>query len=137
MNIALIAHDKKKDLMVEFCVAYSAVLKKHTLYATGTTGSVLIDATKLPIEKFLAGSQGGIEQISSRIAFNEIDMLIFFQDPVSPGPNEPKAAPVFRLCDLHNIPLATNLATAEVLVRALDKGDLGWRDIVNPKQKRN
>lgn len=135
MNIALIAHDAKKELMVQFCIAYCGILSRHTICATGTTGKLVADATGLDIQRFLGGSQGGDQQISARIACNEIDLLLFFRDPLNPKPTEPKEMSMLRLCDVHNIPVATNIATAEVLVRALDRGDFDWRDIVNPKSK--
>ncbi len=134
MNIALIAHDKKKELMVDFCIAYSGILKKHKLCATGTTGKLVADATGLDIDMFLAGSQGGDQQIGARIAYNEIDLLLFFRDPLTPQTYEPSISSLFRLCDIHNIPLATNLATAEVMIKGLERGDIDWRDIVNPKK---
>ena len=134
MNIALIAHDKKKELMVDFCIAYKGILEKHNLCATGMTGSMIIDATGLNVSKFLAGAQGGDQQIGARIAYNEIDLVLFFRDPLTQRPEEPEVSSLFKLCDIHNIPLATNIATAEVLVRGLDRGDLDWRDIVNPKK---
>lgn len=133
MNIALIAHDKKKELMVQFTIAYKFILQKHALFATGTTGGLVADATGLAVHKFLSGSQGGDQQIGARIAYNEIDLVLFFGDPLTPGLHEPDTSAIFRLCDMHNIPLATNLATAEVLIQGLERGDLGWRDIVNPK----
>lgn len=135
MNIALIAHDAKKELMVQFCIAYCGVLSRHRLCATGTTGKMVSEATGLEIQRFLGGSQGGDQQIAARIACNEIDLLLFFRDPITPKPTEPKEMTLLRLCDVHNIPLATNIATAEVLVRALDRGDFDWRDIVNPKAR--
>lgn len=136
MNIALIAHDKKKELMVQFCIAYCGILNKHSLYATGTTGKLVSEATGLEIHKFLSGSQGGDQQIGARIAYNEIDILLFFRDPLTAQPHEPDEMALLRLCDIHNVPVATNVATAEVLIRALDRGDLDWRDIVNPKDKK-
>ena len=134
MNIALIAHDSKKELMVQFCIAYCGILSRHTLCATGTTGKLVSEATGLKIQCFLGGSQGGDQQISARIACNEIDLLLFFRDPISVKPHEPNEANLLRLCDVHNIPVATNIATAEALIHALDRGDLDWRDIVNPKR---
>ena len=134
MNIALIAHDSKKELMVQFCTAYSRGLSQHTLVATGTTGKMVSEATGLPVQRFLSGSHGGDQQIAARIACNEIDMLLFFRDPVSAKPGEPNEMNLLRLCDMHSIPLATNIATAEVLTHGLERGDLDWRDIVNPKQ---
>lgn len=133
MNIALIAHDKKKELMVQFCIAYTSILSKNTLFATGTTGGLVADATGLKVHRFLSGPQGGDQQIGARIAYNEIDLVLFFRDPLTAQPHEPDVSALLRLCDVHNIPLATNVATAEVLVRGLERGDLDWRDIVNPK----
>ncbi|MCK9479339.1 MAG: methylglyoxal synthase [Firmicutes bacterium] len=135
MNIALIAHDKKKELMVEFCIAYRGILDKHNLVATGTTGSLVIEATGLNVHRFLSGPQGGDQQIGARIAYNEIDLLLFFRDPLSVQPHEPDVSALLRLCDVHNIPLATNVATAEVLIQGLARGDLDWRNIVNPKNE--
>ena len=134
MNIALIAHDSKKELMVQFCIAYCGILSRHSLCATGTTGKMVSEATGLSIQKFLSGSQGGDQQIASRISYNEIDLLLFFRDPLTPKPHEPNEMTLLRLCDMHNIPLATNIATAEVLIHGLERGDLDWRNIVNPKR---
>ena len=135
MNIAIIAHDSKKELMVQFCIAYCGILSRHSMCATGTTGKLVSEATGLNIQRFLSGRQGGDQQIAARIGYNEIDLLLFFRDPLSPKPHEPNEMNLLRLCDVHNIPVATNLATAEVLVRALDRGDFDWRNIVNPKNK--
>ncbi len=136
MNIALIAHDKKKELMVDFCIAYKGILAQHNLCATGTTGSLVAEATGLNVSLFLSGPQGGDQQIGARIAYNEIDLVLFFRDPLTAQPHEPDVSALFRLCDVHNIPLATNSATAEVMIRGLERGDLAWRDIVNPKNSR-
>lgn len=133
VNIALIAHDKKKELMVQFCIAYKGILEKHTLYATGTTGKLVIENTGLNVYRFLSGPQGGDQQIGARIAYNEVDLVIFFRDPLNSEGHEPSLAPLLRLCDMRNIPIATNVATAEVLIHGLERGDLDWRDIVNPK----
>lgn len=132
MNIALIAHDTKKELMVQFCIAYCGVLSKHNLCATGTTGKMVAEATGLNVQLYLSGSQGGDQQIAARISCNEIDLLLFFRDPISVKPHEPNDMNLLRLCDVHNIPVATNIATAEALIHALERGDLNWRDIVNP-----
>lgn len=132
MNIALIAHDKKKELMVQFCIAYKGIFAKHNLVATGTTGGLIIDATGLEVHKFLSGTQGGDQQIGARIAYNEIDLVLFFRDPLTSKTTEPDVLNILRLCDIHNIPIATNVATAEVLILGLDKGYLDWRNIVNP-----
>lgn len=130
MNIALIAHDEKKELMVQFCIAYCGILSRNIICATGTTGKLVEEATGLEVQKFLGGSQGGDQQIAARIACNEIDMLLFFRDPLNPKPSEPKDMNLLRLCDMHNIPVATNIATAEVLIHGLERGDLDWRNIV-------
>lgn len=132
MNIALIAHDTKKELMVQFCIAYCGVLSKHNLCATGTTGKMVAEATGLNVQRYLSGSQGGEQQIAARISCNEIDLLLFFRAPISVKPHEPNDMNLLRLCDVHNIPVATNIATAEALIHALERGDLDWRDIVNP-----
>ena len=134
MNIALIAHDSKKELMTQFCIAYCGILSKHKICATGTTGKLVSEATGLEIEKYLSGGQGGAQQIGSRIACDEIDLLLLFRDPLNPKPGEPNEANLLRLCDVHNIPVATNIATAEALIHSLERGDLDWRDIVNPKK---
>lgn len=132
MNIALIAHDTKKELMVQFCIAYCGVLSKHNLCSTGTTGKMVAEATGLNVQRYLSGSQGGDQQIAARISCDEIDLLLFFRDPISVKPHEPNDMKLLRLCDVHNIPVATNIATAEALIHALERGDLDWRDIVNP-----
>ncbi len=132
MNIALIAHDTKKELMVQFCIAYCGVLSKHNLCATGTMGKMVAEATGLNVQRYLSGSQGGDQQIAARISCNEIDLLLFFRDPISVKPHESNDMNLLRLCDVHNIPVATNIATAEALIHALERGDLDWRDIVNP-----
>ncbi|MBR5262773.1 MAG: methylglyoxal synthase [Clostridia bacterium] len=133
MNIAIIAHDAKKELMTQFCIAYCGILSRHRLFATGTTGKLVADATGLEITRFLSGSQGGDQQIGSLIACNEIDMLLIFSDPLDPKEHEPNVNRLLRICDVHNVPAATNIATAEALIHSLDRGDLDWRDIVNPK----
>ena len=130
MNIALIAHDSKKELMVQFCIAYCGILSRQNLCATSTTGKMIAEATGLRIQRYLAGSQGGAQQIASRISCNEIDMLLFFRDSLSPKAHEPNDMNLLRLCDMHNIPVATNIASAEILIHGLERGDLDWRDIV-------
>ena len=132
MTIALIAHDAKKELMVQFCIAYCGILSRYNLCATGTTGKVVSEATGLPIQKYFSGSQGGGEQIGARISCNEIDVLLFFRDPNSKNPAEENDMTLLRLCDVHNVPVATNIATAEALIMALERGDLDWREIGNP-----
>ena len=123
MTIALIAHDSKKELMVQFCTAYCRILSQHKLVATGTTGKMIAEATGLQVQRFLAGVQGGDQQIA----------LLFFRDPINAKPSEPNEMTLLRLCDVHNIPMATNIATAEVLIHGLERGDLDWRDIVHPQ----
>lgn len=130
MTIALIAHDAKKELMVQFCIAYCGVLSRYNLLATGTTGKIVSEATGLNITSFLSGSQGGSQQIASRIGCDEIDLLLIFRDPLNPKPHEPDEQALLRLCDVHNIPVATNIATAEMLIHGLERGDLDWREIV-------
>ena len=134
MNIALMAHDNKKELMVQFCTAYCGILAKHTLCATASTGQQIADATGLTIHRFLSFTHGGGQQIAARIAYNEIDMVLFFCDPANPQYND-SLTYITKLCDQNNIPFATNLATAEMLIMGLARGDLDWRDIVNPKTK--
>ncbi len=133
MNIALIAHDAKKELMTQFCIAYCGILSKHNLCATGITGKLVAEATGLNVVRFLSGAQGGDQQIAARIGYNEIDLLLMFRDPLNKKPSEPNEENLLRLCDVHNIPVATNIATAEALIHSLERGDLDWRDIVNPK----
>lgn len=129
MNIGLIAHDAKKKLMQNFCIAYRGILIKHQLYATGTTGRLIEEVTNLNINKYLAGHLGGEQQMSAQIEHNEIDLVIFLRDPLSPKSHEPDVYTVVQLCDEYSIPLATNLATAELLIKALDRGDLDWREL--------
>ena len=137
MDIAIIAEDNKKELMAQFCIAYSRTLSKHRLCATQITGKYISDATDLEIESFLAGDSGGIEQLSARISYDEIDVVFFFRstDPAS-QPTEAENN-LLRLCDVYNIPLATNIATAEALVNALDSGSLNWREFINPRSEYN
>ncbi len=129
MNIGLIAHDAKKKLMQNFCIAYKGILSHHTLYATGTTGRLIEEATNLSVHKYLAGHLGGEQQMGAQIEHNEIDMVIFLRDPLTPKSHEPDVNNVVMLCDTHNIPLATNVAAAELLVKGLERGDLDWREL--------
>ncbi len=133
MTIALIAHDSKKELMVQFCIAYCGILSRYNLVATGSTGKVVSEATGLDIVKFLSGSQGGSQQIASRIGCDEIDLLLMFRDPVTAKRDEPDEQVLLRLCDIHNIPVATNIATAEMIIHGLERGDLDWREIMKAK----
>ena len=130
MNIALVAHDNKKILMENLCIAYRHILSKHAVFATGTTGRLVEDCTNLQVNKYLAGHLGGEQQLGAQIAHNNIDLVIFLCDPLSQKHYETDMNSVMRLCDIHNIPLASNLATAEALLLTLDRGDLGWRDFV-------
>lgn len=132
MTIAIIAHDSKKELMVQLCIAYCGILSKYNLCATGTTGKLVSEATGLNIQRYLGGAQGGGQQIAARISCNEIDVLLFFRDPINPKSNEPNDMNLLRLCDVHNVPVATNIATAEALIMSLERGDLDWREIGNP-----
>jgi methylglyoxal synthase len=126
------AHDRKKELMVQFCIAYCGILSGHSLCATNTTGRLVTEATGLPITLYLSGNQGGDQQIGARIAYNELDLVLYFCDP-SISDNNNSVNDIARLCDQYNVPFASNVATAEVLIQGLKRGDLDWRDIVNPK----
>ena len=137
MNIAILAQNRKKELMVQFCIAYCGVLAKHELCATATTGKVIMDATGLKIHCLLPGAAGGEQQIAARVAFNEIDLVLLFRDPMEKYANEPEINDLLRSCDLNSIPVATNVATAEVLIQGLARGDLAWREIVNPKTRKH
>ena len=139
MQIAIIASDMKKELMTQFCIAYCGILGRHNLCATEITGRYIAEATGLSIDSLLPGDIGGLEQILSRITYNEIDMLLYFRDSVGDD-DEPKAETarmILRECDIQNVPVATNIATAEVLVLALENGSLDWREIVNPRSEYN
>lgn len=127
MNLALTAHDNKKKLMENLCIAYRHILCKHRLYATGTTGQLLEESANLQVNKYLAGHLGGEQQLSAQVALNDIDLVIFLRDPLSQKQYEADVNSLLRLCDVHNIPVASNLATAESLLLALDRGDLDWR----------
>lgn len=137
MEIAIIADDTKKELMTQFCIAYCGILSKHSLCATNITGKYIAEATGLRIEKLLPGSHGGEQQITSRIAYNEIDVLLYFRSTTPRSTFNESEYNLLRMCDVHNVPVATNIATAEVLICALDHGDLDWREIVNPKSDYN
>ena len=130
MNIAITAHDKKKELMVEFCIAYCGILSKHNLCATATTAKFISDATGLEINRLMSGKAGGEQQIASRIAYNEIDILLDFRDTRPDSKINEAEMELMRMCDLYNIPVATNIATAEVVITALERGDLDWRELV-------
>ena len=129
MNIGLVAHDAKKKLMQNFCIAYQGILTKHELFATATTGQLVESVTNLHIHKYLSGHLGGQQQIGSQIEQNQMDLLIFFRDPLTIRSHEPDVNDIVKLCDIYNIPIATNIATAEALILALDRGDLDWREM--------
>ena len=129
MNIGLIAHDSKKKLMQNFCIAYRGILCKNDLYATGTTGRLIEEVTNLSIHKYLAGHLGGSQQLAAQIEHNQIDLVIFLRDPVTVKSHEPDVNNTVHLCDMYNIPLATNLATADLLIKSLYRGDLEWREM--------
>ncbi|WP_284141309.1 MULTISPECIES: methylglyoxal synthase [unclassified Virgibacillus] len=137
MNIALIAHDKKKQDIIRFSIAYQHVLKEHQLFATGTTGKMIHEATGLPVHRFLSGPMGGDQQIGAMIANNDMDVVIFFRDPLTAQPHEPDVSALMRLCDVHLIPLVTNLAAAEIAIHGLQRGDLAWREIVKEQREKN
>jgi methylglyoxal synthase len=131
MNIALIAHDSKKDDMVNFAVAYKHIFEHHNISATGTTGSRIAEATALPVLCVLSGPYGGDQQIGAKIAEDRMDLIIFLRDPLTAQPHEPDITALLRLCDVHNVPVATNLATAEALMRSLEEGLLDWRTVIH------
>lgn len=135
MNITLLAHDKKKELMVQFCTAYKSILSKHNLSATATTGRLVAEATGLPITLFLSHNQGGHQQVDARIAYNEIDLVLMFTDPNSIDPwEDQQIVRTIHLCDTHNVPVATNIASAEMLILGLQRGDLDWREMMRYKR---
>ena len=136
MNIALMAHDNRKELMIQFCIAYCGILSKHTICATGTTGRVVAEATGMDVKPFMGRAHGGVQQIGARIAYDEIDMVIYLAYPKDED-DEANLTYIRRLCDEHNVPIATNLATAEMLVQGLARGDLDWREIAHPRSKRH
>ena len=136
MNIAFLAHDKKKELMVQFCTAYKSVLMKHDLFATATTGRHIADNTGLPLTLLLSHKQGGHQQINARIAYNEIDLVLMFTDPnTTDAWDDNQMVETIRHCDKHNVPVATNLASAEMLIMGLQRGDLDWREMLRTKPR--
>ena len=137
MNIAIIAENNKKELMAQFCIAYSGILSSHYLCATHITGKYITDATGLEIETFLAGTSGGVDQIASKVSYNEIDLVFYFRSTDPERETLESEVNLLRLCDVYNIPVATNIATAEALVTALGNGDLNWREFVNPTSNYN
>ncbi|NGP43731.1 methylglyoxal synthase [Bacillaceae bacterium SIJ1] len=135
MNIAMIAHDQKKDELVRFAMAYEHVLQNHKLYATGTTGTRIAEATQLEVHRFQSGPLGGDQQIGAMIAENKMDMVLFFRDPLTAQPHEPDIMALIRLCDVYSIPLATNTGGAEIFIHGLERGDLNWRSLVHGKEE--
>ncbi|MFD0619284.1 methylglyoxal synthase [Paenibacillus sp. GCM10027629] len=131
LKIAFIAHDRKKDEIVNFVIAYEQVFKGHHLYSTGTTGLRIMEQTELDIHRFMSGPLGGDQQIGALVAQNEMDLIIFLRDPLMAQPHEPDIIALLRLCDVQGIPVATNIATAEILVKALGRGDFAWRELVH------
>ncbi|XID94342.1 methylglyoxal synthase [Paenibacillaceae bacterium WGS1546] len=131
IDIALIAHDRKKEEMVNFAIAYEHVLKRHRLYATGTTGARIMESTGLNVHRFMSGPLGGDQQIGARVAENTMDLILFFRDPLMAQPHEPDIIALLRLCDVQGIPVATNVATGELLIKALERGDFAWRELVH------
>ncbi|AIQ64608.1 Methylglyoxal synthase [compost metagenome] len=131
MKIAFIAHDRKKDEMVNFVTAYEHVFEGHEMFSTGTTGERIMEATNLKIHRFMSGPLGGDQQIGSLVAQDELDLIIFLRDPLMAQPHEPDISALLRLCDVYGIPVATNIATAEILVKAIDRGDFAWRELVH------
>lgn len=129
MNIALIAHDGKKKLMQNFCIAYRQILSKNELFATGTTGRLIEEVTNLTVHKYHAGNLGGEQQLGIEIEHNKIDLVVFLRDPLNPKSHELDVNNLLRLCDIHNIPIATNLASAELLIKSLERGELEWREM--------
>jgi methylglyoxal synthase len=137
MNIAFVAHDQKKEELVNFAIAYQHLFQHHRLFSTGTTGKRIMENTGLSIFRFKSGPLGGDQQLGAMIAQNELDLLLFFRDPLVAQPHEPDITALLRLCDVYGIPVATNMATAELLIRALERGDFSWRDIIHQNQPVN
>ncbi|MDB8792164.1 methylglyoxal synthase [Romboutsia sp. 1001216sp1] len=136
MNIALIAHDEMKNTMVGFCIGYEEILKKYKVYATGTTGKIIMDATDIKITRLASGPLGGDQQIGSLVVSQDIDLVIFLRDPLTSQAHEPDIQALIRLCDVYHVPVATNLASAEIFIKALDRGELSWREVRKTKSQR-
>ena len=137
MEIAIIAHDLKKELMAQFCIAYCGVLANHHICATASTAQYISEATGLHIERLMSGEHGGEQQIASRVSFNEIDVLLYFRAPNGSPKTMAVENELLLTCDRLNIPVATNLATAETIITALGRGDLDWRENINPRSEYN
>lgn len=134
MNIALIAHDKKKDDLIRFVLAYKPIIEKHSLFATGTTGKRISEETGLSVHRFRSGPLGGDQEIGAYIANDKMDLILFFRDPLTAQPHEPDVSALIRLCDVYSVPLATNMGTAEVLVKGLESGDIEWRGVKKERE---
>lgn len=134
MKIALIAHDAKKKKMVDFTIAYESILMDHELFATGTTGMKIMEATDLSVTCFQSGPLGGDQEIGAMVAKNEMDIVLFFRDPLTAQPHEVDISALMRLCDVYAIPLATNIASAEIMINGLKRGDLNWREIIHEQR---
>ncbi|SMO43177.1 methylglyoxal synthase [Melghirimyces algeriensis] len=135
MNIALIAHDNLKKDMVQFAIAYQPLLRKHTLYATGTTGKKIVEATGLTVHRFLSGPMGGDQQIGALLAENRMDCIIFLRDPLQAQPHEPDILALLRLADVHHVPVATNIAAAEIFIRSFEQGNFQWRQLIHSRKE--
>ncbi|RAV15355.1 methylglyoxal synthase [Paenibacillus contaminans] len=131
MNIALIAHDAKKEELVNFVIAYSGVFGRHTVFATGATGAMIVEEAKLKVSRLKPGPLGGDQQIGALVAQNEIDAVIFLRDPLAALAHEPDVTALLRLCDVQCVPVASNIATAELLVKSLERGDFAWREVIH------
>lgn len=135
MNIVLMADDRKKELMIQFCTAYKSILAKHELSATAATGRLVADATDLPVSLFLSRNQGGHQQVDARITYNEVDLILMFADPnAGDAWEDERVMRTLHLCDAYNVPVATNLASAEMMILGLQRGDLDWREMIRPKK---
>ncbi|MGR3764812.1 methylglyoxal synthase [Rossellomorea sp. NS-SX7] len=135
MNIALIAHDKKKDDLIRFVLAYKPIIEKHSLFATGTTGKRITEEAGLSVHRFRSGPLGGDQEIGAYIANDKMDLVLFFRDPLTAQPHEPDVSALIRLCDVYSVPLATNMGTAEVLVKGLERGDIEWRGVKKERKE--
>lgn len=134
MNIALIAHDRKKQDIVNFTIAYQDTLAQHTLFATGTTGKQIMENTSLQLTRLKSGPLGGDQQIGALIAENKMDLIIFLRDPLTAQPHEPDIIALLRLCDVYGVPLATNMGSAEILIKALEQNLLDWRNVIEAEK---
>jgi methylglyoxal synthase len=129
MNIALIAHDNKKNQMINFTIAHKHILQKHSICTTGTTGKLVSEVTGLEVTRYLSGPLGGDQQIGAEVAKGLIDLVIFMRDPLTAQPHEPDITALMRICDVRGVPLATNIATAEVLLKAMDSHAFDWKSV--------